>query len=186
MLPGHDPSRGPITPGAHESYVSPWKYRPQGRLGHALTRKRAVCPNCRKHFGQRRQPATRARAGASAPAPSSRGQSSGLQRDLKPRTLFPRDGRRERRRLAARASERASDGDAGDRENDDVLPPRRRSRPPPRQYRRPRAREEPPRRLGRRPRVPCHQRGPGKSLTSARLRSTPLLSSDIPVFVVSC
>jgi len=136
----------------------------------------------------RRQPATRARAGASAVGTRAfiQGLGSKLQRDLKPRTLFPRDGRRERRRLAARASERASDGDAGDGEDDDVLPPCRRRRPPSRQHRRPRPREEPPRRLGRRPRVPCHQRGPGKSLTSARLCSAPLISSDIPVFVVSC
>lgn len=127
-----------------------------------------------------------------APAPEPRhprlrpGARARLQRDSQPRTLFPCDGRRERRRLAACASERASDGDAGDGEDDDVLPPCRRRRPPPRQHRRPRSREEPPRRLGRRPRVPCHQRGLGKPLTSARVRSAPLLSSYIPVFVVSC
>lgn len=62
------------------------------------------------------------------------------------------------------AAERAGDGDAGDGEDDDVLPPRRRSRPRARQHRRPRPREGPPRRLGREPRVPRHQRGPGISL----------------------
>lgn len=109
-------------------------------------------------------------------------------RHLKPRTLFPRDGRRERRRLAARASERASDGDAGDGEDDHVLAPCRRRRPPPRQHRRPRPREEPPRRLGRRPRVPCHQRGPGKSrLCPTELRSAPFFgySSLRPTVLIS-